>query len=65
MILENEREILGDILETNEIIDEYYIFGNYIYENLNIELQETIHVNLDMFKYILGKYYAEALFSQN
>ena len=39
-------------------IDVYYLFGNYIY---NI-IQPNITGNLDMFKYILGKYYYEYLF---
>ena len=68
MILEEERDILSlsSLLETIDIfdIDEYYYsFGNYLYENLELEIQ--VNVNLDIFKYILGKYYSEALYSQN
>jgi len=38
--------------------DTYYSFGEYIY---NI-IQPNITGNLDMFKYILGKFYWEYLF---
>ncbi len=36
----------------------YYSFGNYIYNTI----QPTISGDLNIFKYILGKYYYEYLF---
>lgn len=41
-----------------DIHDVYYSFGNYIYN----ELKPETRGNLDIFKYILGKYYIEAIF---
>ena len=38
--------------------DFYWYLGNYIHYHLNVEEEE----NSDIFKYILGKYYAELIF---
>lgn len=41
--------------------DIYYSFGDYIYNTI----QPTVTGNLDMFKYILGKFYLDYLFPVN
>ena len=53
---------MHDILE--EDTDIYYIFGNMIYNYFAVEITEiTRPENIDMFKYILGKIYYDALFN--
>ena len=50
--------IIKNITQENDIEDIYYTFGEYIYNFLKPE----ITTDLDMFKYILGKFYLESLF---
>lgn len=50
--------MIDDVTIFENIEDIYYSFGNYIY---NI-IKPNITGDLNMFKYILGKYYYEYLF---
>jgi len=40
-------------------LDFYYTFGNYIYNIIKPEITGDI----DLFKYVLGKYYLEYIYS--
>jgi len=50
--------MINNLTEISTIEDIYYSFGDYIYNTV----QPTVTGNLDMFKYILGKFYWEYLF---
>ena len=54
-----EQKSQENIFLECDIDDIYYSFGEYIYDCL----KPKITTDLDMFKYILGKFYLDSIFN--
>lgn len=48
-----------DVIEPDNEI--YYLFGDFIYNEIKDKMEISENINIEMFKYIIGKLYMEAI----